>query len=445
MGACLSRTDVPGRWAALLIHCLPAFLPPFLLAFGWFHIFGRQGALGGAWTSALLFSSVGVVATLGLALAPIVTVMTVVGLHGLDPGLEEAGCTVAPMRRVVTRISLPLAGRSIALGAAIVLALAMSEIGVPMFFGVKTYSAAVFTRMASLDFAPGEASALVIPLFAVGLALVLIDRRWLGARASGASPPRTRPAPMVRWGRFRGLAAVVSWVTVLVPLAPLAALAAVAGRDGFAAAPSWLGDSLRTSLMIACLAATAIALVGVVIGHALARKRVVGSAMDGLATLAFFVPSAVLGVGLIAMWNRPATQAVYATAAILIIALAARYAVIGTRTLAAVLGRSSAHLEEAAAVTGAGYLRRMTAIVMPMHARGLLATWLLAFVFCLRDLDAVIVARPAGHEPLPVRIFTLEANGPEHAIAALSIIQVGITMAAVILAGLAIGAGRRFQ
>jgi len=48
MATLICQTDVPGRWAALVVHCVPAFLPPFLLAFGWFHIFGRQGAAGSA-------------------------------------------------------------------------------------------------------------------------------------------------------------------------------------------------------------------------------------------------------------------------------------------------------------------------------------------------------------------------------------------------------------
>jgi len=442
MGVLVCETDVPGRWAALVLHCVPAFLPPFLLAFGWFHIFGRQGALGNAWTSGMLFSTAGVISTLGLALAPIVTVLTVIGLRAIDPSLEEAGRAVAAPARVITRISLPLAARSIALGAAIVFALALSEIGVPMFLGVKTYAAAVFTRMAGLDFRPGEATALVTPLVAVGAVLVLADRRWLGVRACGASPPRSRRTPIVSWGRLRAVVGIAVWTAALLPLLPLAALAAIAGREGFAAAPSWLGDSLSTSLALAATAATAIVALGIVVGHGLARHSVAGNASDSVAMLAFFVPSAVLGVGLIATWNRAPTHVVYTSSAILVIALAARYAVIGTRTLGAVFGRAPAQLEEAASVVGAPYLRRLTRVILPMHARAVIATWLLAFVFCLRDLDAVIVVRPPGLEPLPVRIFTLEANGPEEVVAALSIVHVAVTLAAVAGACWALGARR---
>ena len=38
LGLVLGRTDVRGRWAALLLHAFPAFLPPFLLVLGWFQL-----------------------------------------------------------------------------------------------------------------------------------------------------------------------------------------------------------------------------------------------------------------------------------------------------------------------------------------------------------------------------------------------------------------------
>ena len=38
LGILLSRTDVGGRRVVWLLHGFPLFLPPFLLALGWFHI-----------------------------------------------------------------------------------------------------------------------------------------------------------------------------------------------------------------------------------------------------------------------------------------------------------------------------------------------------------------------------------------------------------------------
>ncbi|MQA89337.1 MAG: hypothetical protein GEU90_03735 [Gemmatimonas sp.] len=107
--------------------------------------------------------------------------------------------------------------------------------------------------------------------------------------------------------------------------------------------------------------------------------------------------------------------------------LVARYAIIGVRVMAAAVAQSSPTLEEAAAVVGGGPVRTLRRIVLPMHAREILAAWMLTLVFCLRDLDTVVLFYPPGLEPLTVRILTLEANGPPSVIAGLAIAQIGVT------------------
>lgn len=436
LGVLLGRSDMAGRRPALWLHLFPLFLPPFLLALGWFHLFGRAGLFGSAATSALLFGGVGVVATLVLALSPVVTALTALGLDGIDPSLEEAAQVAGAPTRVVTRILLPLAWRSIALGAMIVFALALSEIGVPMFLGVRSYSAAVFTRLAGMRYAPGEAVALALPLVGVGLLLVAVDRWLLGRRSYAALGLRSRERPLLRLGRARLPVSVAGWFAVATSLLPLGALASRAGARGMSEATSWMGSSAITSVITSVAAASAIVLAGLLVGHALARGRRGSGALDALAVLAFMTPSAVLGAGVIAAWNRPATQRIYASVAILVIGLSARYAVVGIRVLAAVFARSSAHYEEAAACSGSGFARRILRIVVPMHARGIVGAWLIALVFCLRDLDAVAVFYPPGGEPLVVRIFTLEANGPQRAVAGLSVYHAALTALLLLGGGL---------
>jgi len=111
--------------------------------------------------------------------------------------------------------------------------------------------------------------------------------------------------------------------------------------------------------------------------------------------------------------------------------------VLPTRTFALAVARASPHFEESAAVEGAWFLRRLVRIVVPLHARAIVAAWLLAFVFCLRDLETTILFYPAGSAPLTVRIITLEANGPEPVVAALALVHALIVAAALVLGAFA--------
>jgi ABC-type Fe3+ transport system permease subunit len=103
-------------------------LPPFLLALGWFGVFGRQGLLGSEATSALLFGSAGVAAILSLAFTPVVTSLVAVALLGVDPAQEEAARIMARPLRVVTRILLPAVRPALVLAAILVFTLTLSEL-----------------------------------------------------------------------------------------------------------------------------------------------------------------------------------------------------------------------------------------------------------------------------------------------------------------------------
>ncbi|HEV8321818.1 MAG TPA: ABC transporter permease subunit [Myxococcota bacterium] len=428
LGLWLGRATFRGRRVVLLVHAFPLFLPPFLVALGWFHLLGRTGA------RVLLFGPAGVGAVLGFAFAPLVTALVALAVEAVDPALVDAARAVARPARVATHVLLPLAWPAAALGGLVVFVLAFSELGVPLFLGVTVYPAEVFVRLAAFGNL-AEATALCVPLVAVGW-LVLVLERALGARPLAALGLRSglrAPPPPAAAPRGRRLARAAALSLALAPaLLPLAGLAwrAAAGH-AFAHLGGRLGDSVATSLAAGAAGATAITALALVLGHAVVRRRRVAAVADALAVLGFVVPATVLALGLVAAWNRPATRLVYGSLAILVLGFVARYAVVGVRTFAVAVAQASPHLEEAAAAHGGSYLQRLARIVVPLHARGAVAAWLLAFLFCLRDVETAILYYPPGRDPLPVRIFALEANGGDALVAGLSLVQVALTAAAL--------------
>ena len=432
-GVLVARSDAPGRRVAFALHGLPGFLPPYLLALGWFHLFGRTGLFGSEWTASLLFGEFGAVAVLTLALAPLATALTALGAWGMDASLEDAARVTASPKRVLARTVLPAAAPGIAVAAVLIFALAFAEVGVPMLLRVDAYPAAVLARLGGIDFAPSEALVLALPLGLVALVLLALERRLVASRdyaVLGLRGAARAPLPLDGW---RVPAAVACALAAVLAVAPLLALGIVAARGGgLTSVPQWIGGSFGVSLLTATGGATVIVLLGVPLAHALIRGRPGARLTDGLAILAFVTPAAVLGVGLIQTWNRPSTAWLYGSLAIVVLGFVARYAAVGLRASASVLAQSSPRLEESAAVLGAGYLRRLLSLLVPLHARGLLGAWLLTFIFCLRDLESAILTYPAGGAPLAVRIFTLEANGPEPVVAALACVQVSLVAAVLV-------------
>ncbi len=430
MGLLLGRTDILGRGPALLLHGFSLALPPVLSAIGWFHLVSRHGPLASRWATGVLFSPVGLVLVLGTCLAPAVTLLTWLGLLGLDPTLEEAARMVAGPGRVISRILLPLAGKAVGLGALVVFSLGLSELGVPMFLRVDTYLSVVFTRLGGLGYAPGEAFGLVLPVVGVGLGLLAMEDHLVGARsfesirASGARPP----LPLGPW---RWPATLAVWAVVVLGVAPILALAWAAGPAGLAAAWSQARGEMLRSLWVSAAGATVVLGVGLVAGHGLGRGRQWARWLDRVAVMAFFTPSAALAVGIVAVWNHGRTAWVYSSAGILVIGLAGKYMAAGIRAAGAITSQSPRVYEDAAALFGATWPRRFVRVFLPMNLGPILAAWWLAAILCLRDLDTVVVSYPPGGQTLPIRIFTMEANAPRHLVAGLAVLQVGLTAAAL--------------
>lgn len=443
LGLLIARTDLPFRRLLWGLHLFPFFLPPFVLALGWFHVLGRTGLVGTESTSRLLFSGGGAIWVLWLTFTPVCTSLVAIALLGVDAGLEEAARLVASPVRVATRILIPAARPAIVLATLLVFALTISEVAVPMFLRVPVFPAAVFARLGGIDYAPGEAFALALPLLPLALLLLAVERRFVGPRVFAVAGLRGMAREPIPLGTWRPLVTLAAWVLVLIATVPLWVLLSRASRGGgLMQVPRWLGQAPSNSLLSGAIAATVIAVLGFVLGHAAARRIRGASSLDALSMLAFITPAPVLGVGLIAVWNRGWTQPVYGTLAILVVGFVARYAVVGLRTVSSVILQSPRDLEEAAATTGAGAWRRLARIVLPMSARGVVAGWLFAFLFCLRDLETAVLFYPAGREPLTVRLFTLEANGPPAVVAGLAVAQVALT-AAVLALGAAAFAWRR--
>jgi iron(III) transport system permease protein len=380
---------------------------------------------------------------LWLTFTPVCTSLVALSLLGVDASLEDAARLVASPLRVATRILIPAARPAIVLSAILVFALAISELAVPMFLRVPVFPAAVFARLGGIDYAPGEAFALALPLLPLALLLLGLERRFVGPRSFAVAGLRGMAREPIALGAWRPVASLAAWLVLLLGLAPLLVLVLRAAKGGgLTALSGWVGQAPWNSLVSGAVSATVIAALGFVLGHAAARRIRGATSLDALSMLAFITPAPVLGVGLIAVWNRSWSQVVYGSLAILVVGFVARYTVIALRTVSSAILQSPRDLEDAAAGAGAGAWRRLARIVLPLNARGVVAGWLLSFLFCVRDLETAVLFYPAGREPLTVRLFTLEANGPPTIVAALAVAQVVLTAAVLALGSLALSSRR---
>lgn len=443
LGTILGRSRLAFAGLALLLHSLPLVLPPFLTALAAFHVFGRGGWLGFESTAFWLFHPLGCIFVLTIALSPIITVLTWLGVRSTDPTGDEAGRILAGPSNTLFKVVLPQAGPSIALGAIIVFALALIEVAVPMFLRVDVYSAAVFARLGGFAFSPAEGAALALPLVALSMLLWILERAGPAHRVVALPFARSVPIALLESPRARMAAGALGVLAAVMGAMPVVVMAAAAVRgDGFSLLGTYAGSAILNSVVYAASVSTIVTALAVVLVSLIREHPKFIAGQDALAVLAFLLPPALFSIGAIEVWNRPGTQWMYGGAGVVILALAARYAVLAIRVELAGQRQLSPSLDEAARTFGATYLQRLARIQLPALKRFTAGAWLLVFVFCLRDIETTALLYPPGGEPLTVRLFTLEANGPPAVIAALSVVLAMITVLPLVAASLALRTSR---
>lgn len=453
----LEYLRVPTRRAMVYAVAAPFLIPSYVSAVAWIDILGTNGLLHNAlqgmfgWDVAppSVSTRAGIVFVSALSYYPVVALTTALALRRFDRRLEEAACLAASQRRTLRAVVLPLLAPSIVTGALIVFLLTLVGFAVPSLLQVNVYPVEIFTTFSAFyDFAAATAQSL--PLIACGVGALLLGafyigprRAWLGGAARMAGSGRGTTAQ-------RAAAMVACWALILVsavlPLAVLVwrSLPLRSYAEVFATAK----DEIATSLVISAVSATVITILAFSLAYLRRRRRGFGfpQAASFLGLLPFLVSGPVIGVALIATWNRPGLPAlVYDSVLVLVFACAARFLFFAERGFGAALADIEASVEEAAHVFGVPWWRQVTGILLPLLWPAVVGLWGLTFVLCMGELDATALVCPPGATPLPVRVFSLMHYGPGRLVAALSVITVGVILACAALTATLYAKGRRVR
>lgn len=446
LGILFARTDLPMRTVLAVVLSLPLLFPPYILAVGWYEVLGRRGLLAqwagsaaGEVTSHWLFGLPGAVLVLTTAFLPVVVLLTMTYVNTVNPTLEQAARLSSGWAAVLKSITIPLAAPGILLSLVLVFLLTMGEFGAPAFLRVTVFPVASFTELTAF-YNFGAATAAALPLVAVALLGLAVEERVLQGKTFQFGWGGRRESSRLPLGGTRTPLCLLVTFTVLILVAvPFGALV-WRGLDVAALREAWdrAGASAARSIAYSGVSATVLAGLGFFLAYLIHRRAVVCWRWVDAATLFLFtLPGTVIGIGLIALWNRPSTNWIYATPVILVIGYVAQYAVLGTRTILAGFAQTSPAVEEAAEVAGAGWFRRVFGILTPLLWPSIMMSWAVTFIFCLRDVSLPLLLAPPGHDTLTARTMTLMANGSAELVAALCLVSISLTAVPVIVYGTA--------
>ncbi len=436
LGVLFGKTNLPGRWGFAALFTLPLLCPPYILAVSWLDALGK---------SAVRIQGLpGCVLSLFSAFLPIPMLLTVAAIRAVNPRLEEAARLASGWGGVLKGITLPLILPGVSLAWSLVFLLALGDLGVPMFLRYDVFPVESFTQFSAfLNFGAATASAMPLALVTV----LILSAEWLvfHNRIQPLRPVAGDPSGVqIRLGRAcMPLVLATAAACLLTVVIPLGGLVVQSSRfSAYAEAWRRAGVCLIRSVAYAGLGAVLLTVVGFLAGYLIhSRALPIWRAIDGFTLILFAMPGSVLGIGLVALWNHSITAWIYTTPAIILLGFVAQYVALTSRFAVSALSQIPPSMEEAAQMAGAGWWRRLTRILAPLAGRGLVAAWLVAFVFCLRDLSISTMVYPPGHDLFTTRTFTLMANGAPEMIAAMCVMLIAAALLPVGVLGAAFGKG----
>ena len=137
----VSRIAIPGKIFIRVAIVLTFVSPPFIGAYAWILLLGRNGVITG-WLQMIgitlpsLYGWGGIVLVFTLQSFPFVFLMMLSGLRSVDQSIEDAGINMgrSPFG-VFWTVILPLIIPSISTGALLVFVTTFSDFGTPMIIG----------------------------------------------------------------------------------------------------------------------------------------------------------------------------------------------------------------------------------------------------------------------------------------------------------------------
>lgn len=461
----LARTDVPFKrfWQNMLI--VPYLIPPFIGAIAWVYLLGPVGFVNKAWMALtgstqplyVIYGQVGVILVLILYNFPIAYMVTLGPLRQMNPSLEEAARvsganTLKTLRDIVIPLMLPSIGGS----ALLIFMSMMANFGIPAVIGFPgrffVMTTQIYRTVLNYDRPNNLALAAALSMFLVILALAVMQaQRWLqkGKNYAIISGKSNQPQ-LVMLGKWKIVAVIFLGAIVLgAVIGPLLAilLTALQKAIGLPLTPANITldnftllltgvpkvrRAIVNSILLAGGSATVIVLVSLIISYLLVRIRVkFGQVLEGLVLLPYAIPGTVVALAMILAFLRPLpiiNVSIYNTIWILLVAYIARFMTFGVRSINAAFEQVHVSLEEAARVSGAGFLSAFKDIVIPLIKTNVFAGWFLAFIPALTELTLSVLLNSVGNETLGVVVFGLHQEGKVLLTAALAFIVTMIVL-----------------
>jgi iron(III) transport system permease protein len=463
MAWAVARTAMPGRQLVRVAVLIAFVIPNFISVIAWILLLGPNAGLINVFLrdsfgiAAIfnIYSMGGLILVLTFSFYPLIFFAVTAALDNMDPAYEEAAQMAgASAWRASLGVTMPLVLPAVVSASVFVFLEAMGAFGAPAAIGHGARFHTLTTKIYELFSYPprfelaAAAAAPIIGFTVLGLLLqwfVLRGRRFaiIGGKRGAA---RAVDLGAGRWLLFAWCMLVV-FVTVVLPLIILVRTSLMTrwGLDlswqnltlrnygSLASTSTIVPAALLNSALISAVAATACVVLAMVVVWIVERTSLPGRGLlTFISTVTFAFPGVALAVGFVLGFSAE-PLALFGTLWLFFIAFTAHRFPFAFMFLRNSVKQLSAEMEEAGRVCGASWTRALVDISAPLIKSGLLAAWMVVFAVTLRELSMAILLYVPGTETLPIAIYSFIDNGTFEIAAAVSVLLILLSIAAMLM------------
>jgi iron(III) transport system permease protein len=423
----VARYPIPGKVFVRTAANLALLSPPFIGAYSWVVLFGRNGLANRAlvplgWALPTIYGYPGILLVFVVQYFPFVFLLVSGALAAVDQSLEDAALSLGsrPGRTFRTAI-LPVIAPSVTAGALLVFMATMADFGTPMLIGegIRTLPTLMYGEFINeLGGNPSMASTLGSLLILINTTALMAQRYFAFRRAYHVvclQPLRVRPLGATS----RAAVTVLVYGVVVVALLPAVTILVssfMPTRGPVMSAGFSLGSyaqvfHLIPRAIVNTFALTAAAVVldvglGMLVAYVLIRRPSrAHELLDALVMLAYAIPGTVVGVGLIILYNRPPVV-LTGTWGILLVSYFIRHLPYPVRACAAMLQQIDVRVEEASVTLGVPPFATFWRVTVPLMLPAIVSGATLAWITTVGELSSSILLYSGPWATMSVEIFT---------------------------------------
>ena len=451
----LTRYNVPCKTLMHILIIMSLMSPPFIGAYSWIILAGRQGIVAKLFTALglpapTIYGKGGIIFVFTLHLFPYIYLYTSGAMNSIDASLEEAAenLGMSKLKRIWT-VTLPVVLPSILAGCVMVFMTCLADFGTPMLLGEGYVVLPVLVYneyMSESATNPYMASALSVIIVSCSLLVLMFQKLVIDKRNYMMSSLRP-PQETKLHGWKRALVSLPVYIIVFLAFLPQIVVicqsfversfsGVVKGINfkNYEFISGRLATNIKNTYLFSLIAIVFIIFVGILVSYVLVRKKgKVATIIDTLIMFPYVIPGSVLGIGLIIAFNRKPIVLV-GTSAIMIISYVIRKLPYTVRSGTAFLYQMDPFVEEASINLGVSPLKTFFTVTARMMLPGVMSGAVLSWITCINELSSSIMLYSGKTSTIAIAIYqevTHMNDGPASALATILTVTTIISLLVV--------------